>query len=260
MDEVFGSFNTSIKDKIILQLNELEGKDGFSQKEKIKNLITEEFTNINEKKIKQYKQNNYLRIFIMSNNISPLEIPHDDRRFVVFKAHFQKPDKKYFKQLIDLKNNNDDIKTLYEYFKNYQIKLDLRNDRPLTDAYKELQEHCTNPIYNYLNELFIKENIDEYYDEDEYKKHKKTGDILIKSNDFYQNYKNYLLSEDLNYIKTNFKTVKSLLSDIEINKKQVKINGINNDYYVFNKENIEEHLKHMNLNEDVLEFDEDEFE
>ena len=260
LEEVFGSFNTSIKDKIILQLNELEGKDGFSKKEKIKNLITEEITNINEKKITAYPQNNCLRIFIMSNNISPLEIPHDDRRFVVFKAHFQKPDKDYFKQLVDLKNSNDDIKTLYEYLKNYKIKLNLREDRPLTVAYKEMQENCTNPIYNYLNELFIRNNIDEYYDEEEYKTHKKSGNILIKSNDFYQNYKNYLLSQELEFIKTNFKLVKSLLADIEINKRQIKINNENSDYYVFNKDKIKEHLKHMNLEEDILEYNDDDFE
>ncbi len=262
LEEIFGGFNPSIKDKIILQLNELEGKDGFSQKEKIKNLITEEFTNINEKNIKQYKQNNYLRIFIMSNNISPLEIPHDDRRFVVFKAHFQKPDKDYFKQLVDLKNNNDDIKTLYEYLKNYKIKLDLRNDRPLTDAYKEMQENCINPIYNYLNELFIRNNIEEYYtfDDGEYKIHKKTGNILIKANDFYQNYKDYLLSQDLDFIKTNFKTIKALLADIGINKKKIKINKENADYYVFNKDKIKEHLKHMDLEEDILEYNDDDFE
>ena len=261
LEEIFGSFNTSIKDKIILQLNELEGKDGFSQKEKIKNLITEEFTNINEKKIKQYKQNNYLRIFIMSNNISPLEIPHDDRRFVVFKAHYRKPNKNYFKQLIDLKNNDDDIKTLYEYFKNYKIKLDLRNDRPLTDAYKELQENCTNPIYNYLNELFIRDDIEEYYtfEDGEYKIHKKTGNILIKSNNFYDNYKNYLVSKNLEFIKTNFKIIKSLLADIGINRKQFKINNENNDYYSFNKDILREHLKHMDLDQEIIEFTDDDF-
>ena len=260
LEEVFGSFNTSIKDKIILQLNELEGKDGFSKKEKIKNLITEEVTNINEKKITAYPQNNCLRIFIMSNNISPLEIPHDDRRFVVFKAHFQKPNKDYFKQLVDLKNSNDDIKTLYEYLKNYKIKLNLREDRPLTTAYKEMQENCTNPIYNYLNELFIRNNINEYYEEEEYKTHKKSGNILIKANDFYQNYKNYLLSQELEFIKTNFKLVKSLLADIEINKRQIKINKENGDYYVFNKDKIKEHLKHMDLEEDILEYNDDDFE
>lgn len=241
-------------------MNELEGKDGFSKKEKIKNLITEEVTNINEKKITAYPQNNCLRIFIMSNNISPLEIPHDDRRFVVFKAHFQKPNKDYFKQLVDLKNNNDDIKTLYEYLKNYKIKLNLREDRPLTTAYKEMQENCTNPIYNYLNELFIRNNINEYYEEEEYKTHKKSGNILIKANDFYQNYKNYLLSQELEFIKTNFKLVKSLLADIEINKRQIKINKENGDYYVFNKDKIKEHLKHMDLEEDILEYNDDDFE
>ncbi len=259
LDEVFGSFNTSIKDKIILQLNELEGKDGFHQKEKIKNLITEEYTNINEKKIKQYKQNNYIRMFIMTNNLSPIEIPADDRRFVVFKADFKKPSSSYFNKLVNLKNDDYSIKVLYEYFKNYDIILNLRNDRPKTNAYKDLQENCINPIYKYLNNLFINENIKDYYEKEEYKIHKKTGNILIKSVDFYQNYKKYLASEDLNYMKISFKLIKSLLNDIEINKKQIKINDENNDYYLFNKESLKEHLKHMNLVDDILEYNEDDF-
>lgn len=260
LDDVFGSFNTSIKDKIILQLNELEGKDGFCQKEKIKNLITEEFTNINEKKIKQYKQNNYIRMFIMTNNISPIEIPADDRRFVIFKAHNNKPNQEYFNKLWKLYEDDFSIKVLYEYFKNYKLTLSLRNDRPITNAYKDLQDNCVNPIYIYLNELFIKNNIREYYDDDEFKTHKKTGNILIKANDFYQNYKNYLSSEDLTYIKITYRLVKSLLADIDIDKKQVKINGENNDYYIFNKEIIKNRLEHYNFDNEVLEYDDDDFE
>ena len=260
LDEIFGSFNTSVKDKLIIQLNELEGKDGYANKEKIKNFITEEYTNINEKKIKQYKQNNYVRLFIMSNNLSPIEIPHDDRRFVIFKATNKKPSQEYINKLVDILENKDKIKILYEYFKNFKITLNLRTDRPKTAAYKDIQDNCINPIYNFLNELFIKENFKDYFSKDEFKKHKKTGNILIQSNDFYQNYKQYLEHEDLSHIKTNYKLVKSLLSDIEIKKEQIKINGINNKYYIFNKNNIDEMLKHMELNKAIIEYDSDEFE
>lgn len=262
LDEVFGSFNTSIKDKIILQLNELEGRDGFCQKEKIKNLITEEFTNINEKKIKQYKQNNYIRMFIMTNNISPIEIPHDDRRFVIFKAHCLKPDKDYFNKLVSILNDSNSIKILYQYFKFFKITLNLRNDRPFTNAYNEMKDNCINPIYIYLNEIIINDNINDYYDKDEYKKHKKTNDILIKSIDFYNNYKSYLFNNELSYIKTNFKLVKSLLADINIEKKSVKINGTSDKYYIFNKSHLIKHLEHMNLNNNTnnMVFIEDEWE
>jgi hypothetical protein len=254
LNEVFGSFNSTIKDKIILQLNEVDGKDGFAMKEKLKNLITEEYTNINEKKIKQYKQNNYLRIFIMSNNINPIEISHDDRRFVVFKAHFKKPNREYFNKLVNIKNNKNDIKTLYEYFKNFKININLREDRPKTDAYKEMHENNINPIYKFINEIIVKDNIDEYFDD--YIKHKKLG-ILIKSIEFYDSYKLYLNENELSHYKITFKNIKSILADIGINKKQVKFNNKNNDYYTFNKEIIEQQLEHMDLEDDIIIIDDD---
>ena len=52
-DDIFGNFNSVIRDKVLLQLNELEGKDGFSNKEKLKNLITAEVVKINEKNVKE---------------------------------------------------------------------------------------------------------------------------------------------------------------------------------------------------------------
>ena len=68
------------------------------------------------------------------------------------------------------------------------------------------------------------------------------------------------ISYSISHIQTNFKLVKSLLADIEIKREQVKINGVNDKYYIFNKNNIEEMLKHMELNKDVIEYDSDEFE
>ena len=88
--DVLGSFNTPIKDKIICVINELQGKDGWEYKDKLKGIITSNTLNINEKGIKHYKQSNNLRFFIFSNRMNPIEISQDDRRFVVFKSSFRK--------------------------------------------------------------------------------------------------------------------------------------------------------------------------
>ena len=258
-EQIFGNFNSTIKDKIIIQLNELEGKDGFSNKEKLKNLITEEYTNINEKGIKQYKQNNFSRIFIMSNNLKPLDIPFDDRRFVIFKAHNKKPNKEYFTNLSKVIENDMNVKILYEYFKNFKITLDLRNNRPITQAYNEMKDSCVNPIYSFINELFGLNRIEEYFDNEDFIIHKKTQNTLIKSNTFYQAFKNYLQAEDLSYMKINFKLIKLLLKEININKKQIFVNKQNNDYYVFDPKEIIEQLKQFNFDNDILVLDDDEF-
>jgi len=201
----------------------------------------------------------------MSNNISPIEISHDDRRFVVFKAYGIKPNSEYFKKLVDLKNNKDDIKTLYEYFKNFKINLNLREDRPKTQAYLDMKDNNINPLYKFLHNIFIKDEIDEYFIEDDikqYKKHKKLG-ILIQSNIFYENYRYYLEENNLIGVKHNItqRTVKTLLTDMGIIKRQVKINNQNKDYYCFNVKLIEQFLSHMNLDneDDILILNDEDF-
>lgn len=261
LNEVFGSFNTSLKHKLILQLNELEGKNGFHDKEKIKNLITEEYTNLNEKNIKSYKQTNYIRLFICSNNLTPIEIPHDDRRFVVFKSQRQKPDKSYFQDIRNTIINNDEaVFALYEYFNTIDISnFDIRNDRPLTDAYKEMKDAEINPLYTYLYENF---NDDTYKIEFEnkYKQHKVTKDIYVYSDDLLDSYKNYLSIKDITYIKISYKLLKLLLSNIGIINKQIRIGTERIKVYVINKTLIKQLEDEMGLQEDIEVFNDDDFE
>jgi len=49
------------------------------------------------------------------------------------------------------------------------------------------------------------------------------------------------------------------LADIGIHKKQFKLDNKNNDYYLFNKDIIREHLEHMDLNNEIIEFTDDDF-
>ena len=77
LDELFGQFNDSLKNKLIVQIDEIGGKDGFVNKESIKRLITTKRLNINEKGVKIYENNNYARVFIFTNNINPIALPSD---------------------------------------------------------------------------------------------------------------------------------------------------------------------------------------
>jgi hypothetical protein len=261
MDDIFGTYNVGIRDKLVLQLNEVEGKDGFSNKEKIKNIITEEKTIIREKYISQYDQTNYLRLFILSNNLNPIEISHDDRRFCVLKAHHKKPGKEYFDALHAMKDNERQMELLYNYIMNWDIsEFDPRNDRPKTDAYNNMKEHNQNPFYKYIWDMFVKENYKSEYASHECRKKKNSNTIYVKSNSLFSNYKEFLNCEEMGFIKPSFKLIKSILGDIGINKKQVKIAGINSDYYVIDTEDLKEQLASHNLDEEIEEFDDDDFE
>ena len=261
MDDVFGTYNVGIRDKLVLQLNEVEGKGGFTNKEKIKNVITENRTVIREKYISQYDQNNYLRLFILSNNINPIEITYDDRRFAVFKAHHKKPSAEYFTQLHAMKDDEEQMNILYNYF----MKMDIsdfspRNDRPKTEAYDNMKKHNENPIYQFLWDCFIDDAEAITFSTGECKRNKKTGDFYVRSDPFFRKYKEVLQSEEKGYIIPTFKMIKAILADIGINQKKVKINGSVKTCYIIKPSELKEHLDTMGVIEEVEELDNDDFE
>ena len=258
-EDVFGNFNSVIKDKIILQLNELQGKAGFSNKEKLKNLITETHTKINEKKVKEYTQTNYLRIFICSNNLTPLEIPFDDRRFCVFQSTQCKPKINYFQNLGDYLKNDNAIYTLYDYYNNLDINgFKPSSERPKTTAYNEMRNDNINPLYKYLFEMF--EN-DEYKTDfhDNYTIHKTTLNILIKPSILCNEFKDWCNMNDIKNMKIDFKLIKNLLSQIGINSKDFKINGCASGYYSFDLDKLRDKLTDLGfVPSEVIDLDTDE--
>jgi len=257
-DDIFGNFNSCIKDKIVLQLNELEGKDGFSNKEKLKNLITEGKTRINEKNVKQYTQTNYLRIIICSNNLTPVEIPWDDRRFCVFQSTQCKPPFQYFNKVWEYLKDDNAIYTLYDYYKNLNIgSFEPNKQRPQTEAYKEMKQVTV--LYKYINEMFkddeFKTEFDGYY-----KIHKSTGNVIVQPNKIMNCHKNWASFNNINNYKMDYKLMKGLLSKIGVHSKEMKIGGTKTMYYVFELNTLREKLKDMNIDDDVEVYEEDDFE
>ncbi len=264
IEEVLGQFNSPIKDKVICVINELESKDGWDYRDKLKGLITKETITINEKGIKQYDQKWSGRIFIFSNRINPIEVTADNRRFVVFKCHYKKPNEQYFNNLVEnVENNKNSIYSIFEYLKNYKIKINLRHDIPKTKAIEDMKTDNVNPIYHFINDVILQNKIDEYFEkeDDDYKIHKKTQNILINSKIFFNAYKhNYLEDNSLTYLKPTYKQVKQNLNEIDLQKKKIKINNDVNEYWIFNKEEINKKITEMNLGQLVEEMEDDEFE
>lgn len=250
LDSIFGNFNAALKHTLILQLNELQGSDGFANKEYLKDLITKQTLIINEKNTKPYKQTNYTRVFIFSNNLNPIEIPHDDRRFAVFKGG-KNQNSTYYNNLVDILEDEEALKSIWHYFKNVDItNFNLRTNRPKTSAYDDMKQNSINPIYQFLYNTFI----DEEYTELFATKYFFKGDfILIKSKDLYFEYKDYLLEEGLDHIKIDFKKMKNLFNDVGIKKKSSKVDNKVNDYYFIDKDKLINELETRNLVEEAEE-------
>jgi hypothetical protein len=259
MDDVFGSYNVGLRDRLVMVLNEVEGKDGYSNKEQIKNLITEETTIIREKYISQYEQTNYIRLMILSNNLNPIEISHDDRRFVVFKSHYKKPNAHYFDKLYDLLDNDEHMELLF----NMLMKHDITNfkpseHRPKTDAYENMKQHNTNPLYKFMSYCFVNKKFNNHFNHDEVKTKITNNTYYVKSSDLNNAYKDYLATIGFDNTNINYKTIKSILVDIGILRKEVKFkNEPRNDYYVIDPIELQEQLVDFKIDEDVEEDDND---
>lgn len=169
------------------------------------------------------------------------------------------------KRLYNHKNNlNCSSK---ELFKSGNVKIYLVEDFPTTDKIHLLQReryyiennNCVNkkkPIstihdindykkkynerYNkknklincYLYELFIKDNIDDYFNNDEYKIQKKTGFIFIESSLFFDKFSNYLLLKSS--LVTSFEKFKRSLNKYNISYKKIKISGKIKTFFIIN--------------------------
>lgn len=227
-DDIFGAFNGVIANKLIIQLNEMEGKDGFANKEKLKNLITELTTKINEKNIKAYPQTNTARVWIMSNNSHPVEIPNGDRRFAVFEADRIKPPASFFIEMRLLMDDVNELYSLYEYLATYDLgDVALRDSRPITKAYNIMQSISTHPFYTWLDGFVIDASMSEIADLfTVYRYSKNKEKLMIAGSEIFDAFKEYMDESEQPMYKFNQKRVmKDMLAQLKVYGSPAKMNG-----------------------------------
>ena len=151
-------FNSCLKNKLILQFNEVDGADTAKVKNKMKDAITRKENKINEKYIKEFIQTNYVQIIICSNSKSPVQIEWGDRRMCVMKTsnyHTGAEGKIWWSDFY--KNNvcnKDKIDELFSWLIDIDIsKFDAARDRVKTSEYNRLAESQISPNVLYLKHL-----------------------------------------------------------------------------------------------------------
>ncbi len=243
-ENVLQGFNAEIKSTLLLQLNEIEGKDGFALKEKIKNLITEKETMIDDKFEKKYKQTNYLRVIICSNNMTPIEIPANGRRMAVIGGAIRKP-VALLGRIQPLKEGTDQD-GLYSIMK-YLSEVDLKGfnirDIPETRMLASMKGSNVSPLSYYLQDLFVaKEGFSTMF-----KLHKRTGRFQCRSARFYEEFVEYCSEVRNHGLKMTPQTLTKLLVEIDVERKTAKIGGVNTTCYFFHEQSILDHLSTENL-------------
>lgn len=242
-------FNCELKNKLVVQFNEAEGKDGIEAKERIKDHITRRVNLIHEKHINAYEQKNLTHFIFISNQISPVVFMYNERRFALFKTGYKKPKKYYDDYHKNLKDRNK-LNEVYTFLLRRDIsEWNAQEDRPMNKAYKTAISNAIPHYVIFLKEIFIDGNFTNFT----VVKNK----YFIQAKDLYSGYKDWLqenhLSGDYAFKSTTFK---KQLQDINGITFDFKTNG--KRYVMFKKSLIVNDLSKYTFtvhNEDEQSFD-----
>lgn len=197
LNNVFGTYNSCLKHKIILQLNEVQGSEGYKVKEGLKDIITRKKHPIQEKYCSLANYSNFLRVFIFSNNKNPICIGDNDRRFFVLRIE-KKKSLNYYKKLAGLLDDTNALQSILKYFMGLDIsKFNIR-DIPMTKEKKQMTSHNRDYLIEFLQDNF----------------EGKTGKDFITGTSLLHRYSDFLLNNNFQ-IKVNSRQLKSSLSYID---------------------------------------------
>lgn len=225
--DIWGDFNGRMANTFLINLNELSKKDTLECEGKIKGLITDPKITINNKGVNQYDIESYHRFMISTNNEEPINTSKDDRRKVIIRCSDELcGNKEHFDKMYNYLDDVDVIKTCYEYFKNYKIKIVIDKEEqevdmkyfnkiplPITEYHKELQSYSTSPI-----ELWVKDWIENYDGDEE--------EVSRKINEWYCLFEEWKNKSNLKYYCD--------INKFPVRLGRLKINGvdkIHTEYY-----------------------------
>jgi hypothetical protein len=246
--DFFGEYAEGFYHKLLVNMNECEGKDTFDFEGKIKSFISEDTITINPKGIRPTTINNFARLIIFSNkpNPIPIDVKTSERRYVVYQTTDHYLDKQYgtkfWKQLIAHFDKPEFIGCLYNDLINQKINdIDWKAKRPITEAYKEM---CK--LYVPVEALFLDHIITEIknigkenkYDFGDEKLGVNEDDLNDTLNDEHERNGKHMYDEYIQYCKSNgfykgdscqlnVSKFYNKLSELEIPVRIVKSNGYN---------------------------------
>ena len=141
MEQIFGNHSEAFAKKLLVNIDETH--DTHKYIDSLKTKITEPYTPLNIKFQREIMVENFTRIiFTQNNNNLSFDTGSGDRRFVMFESNHKNLKYKNYNRgwepIANLWATPEHIKSLYEYLNNYNIDIDLINDRPITELYKQL--------------------------------------------------------------------------------------------------------------------------
>ena len=150
--DLFGRFCNGRKHKLIIDLDEANSKDTFSNSEILKNMITSTHFNYEQKGINPIELQNFARIIFTTNNILCAKINDNTRRYVIYETSNRMiGNSKYFKEFADYMSDVRNQKAIIEYLRSIDIEnVNWIKDRPITETYEALKSVTMDPILKFF--------------------------------------------------------------------------------------------------------------
>ena len=154
--DLFSRFSLARKNKLLIDLNETNGKDTFKNNNQFKAMITDNKFQYEAKSINSITLRNFNRFIATTNNDTPIKIEAGDRRFVVFESSSEKKGKmNYFKDFIEYMADASNQVAIMEYLRSIDLTdYDWENNRPFTETYNTIRYACTCYILRFLEAIY----------------------------------------------------------------------------------------------------------
>ena len=152
MNELTGSFNSVVENKMLIVLNELKnnGEDRMVNFNALKSIITDDTIRINEKNQPRRTAENVANFIFCTNNAYPVKIEVGDRRYVVLNVNGKyKGQFDYFSALMK-GCTNEFYANLLTFFMKYDLSTFNVRDIPMTDAKQDLIEASRSPVDQFI--------------------------------------------------------------------------------------------------------------
>ena len=232
---IFSQFNSCLKNKILVNLNEPNFnsfKEGFDE---FKSLITDQKFSLEEKGRAKIELSNYMWFILTTNNEKLFPLSTTDRRFFFMKtSDLLAGNVAYFNKLNECFTDKDFQHTIFNYLKevfieNYDFQHIQRTCK--TQYHKTLIEGSKNPFFQFLQEFIEDDENDSYINDDE--GYEITPKKLIEI------YKKYCRDNDINKMDNGMSIKSKLLRINESCYKRID----NKRYYVLTSQEIISFLK-----------------
>ena len=153
-EDVFGKHSTAQQNKVFIMVDEIHSDEMRPLMNKLKDRITGATVNINPKNKTEYTVRNLCNFMFTTNDMNPLRLESEERRFVVFGCKgCKKGNAEYFKGLKTHLCRDDVARAFLQYLRKVDVRkfLPFEAHRPQTEAYFAMQRRSIPLFYKFLS-------------------------------------------------------------------------------------------------------------